>query len=575
VPTSVVITTAGSATGVVGQALASAPRFVVDDQNGRAMDGVRVAVAVVTGNGSLAGAPSTSRSDGTSIGAWTLGPTVGANQVTVTVDGLAPLTISAMASAGAVARIVPSTVNLLTIRVGEIVTPAPSAIVTDAFGNAIAGAAVSVSVVGGGSAPATAVTDTQGMVTVAGWSVGTIVGQNVLTLTAGAATTSFIANVTPGDPAALSTVSGDRQTSRAGTPLVAPILLRLADRYGNVVGGHTVTVVVSAGGGSLAGMATTSATDGMITLPIWTLGRSAVPQSLHVSAAELSADISATVATAYHIDVRFFGPEMSDAQKALFNNAAARLSAIVTGDVPDLRLTNVDLSNVCGIAGLPTLNETIDDIVIYASVQHIDGPSRILAQSGPCILRNQGAGYLTAAGVMAFDDADIDASDAQGLLQGVITHEMLHVLGVGTLWSLKGLLQAPGTAAVTYLGAAGRQGCVDDGGGFVCGSGVPVENNGVEGTADAHWRESVFQSELMTGYVNFGGMPLSAITVGSLADMGYVVDPFAADPFQVPGAGTTTSAIPTGARAWERPLPARGVVVEPNGTVTVGSTRPR
>src|SRR5262249_47144130 len=128
------------------------------------------------------------------------------------------------------------------------------------------------------------------------------------------------------------------------------------------------------------------------------------------------------------------------------------------------------------------------------------------------------------------------AMTANGTLQDVITHEMLHVVGVGTLWDIRSLLSGAGTSASTFLGANSKQGCIGDAGSSVCTLGVPVENNGVPGTADSHWRETTFQTELMTGYVNTGGMPLSAITVGSLADLGYVVNPFAADPFTVPGA---------------------------------------
>ena len=87
------------------------------------------------------------------------------------------------------------------------------------------------------------------------------------------------------------------------------------------------------------------------------------------------------------------------------------------------------------------------------------------------------------------------------------------------------------------------------------------------GTADSHWRESTFQTELMTGFVNTGGMPLSAITVGSLQDMGYIVNMLAADPFQVPLAGASANTIP-GDGTWEMRPPSPGVVISPNGVVT-------
>jgi hypothetical protein len=59
---------------------------------------------------------------------------------------------------------------------------------------------------------------------------------------------------------------------------------------------------------------------------------------------------------------------------------------------------------------------------------------------------------------------------------------------------------------------------------------VPVENTGGPGTADSHWRESVFGNELMTGTVNEVN-PLSRVTLGSMADLGYAVNLADADPY--------------------------------------------
>ena len=58
---------------------------------------------------------------------------------------------------------------------------------------------------------------------------------------------------------------------------------------------------------------------------------------------------------------------------------------------------------------------------------------------------------------------------------------------------------------------------------------VPIETQGGAGTARAHWSEAVFDSEMMTGWLDTapkGGMvadPLSTITTASLKDLGYVV----------------------------------------------------
>ena len=432
--------------------------------------------------------------------------------------------------------------------------------VSDAFGNSVSGASVQAKVSGGGTASSTFTSDTVGNVTVSAWTLGTKVGQDVLTLTVGSATLSFIANKVASDPAAMSIISGDQQTGLAGATLAAPILIGVTDRFGNTVLGQTVSFTVTKGGGDVGATATADAS-GTITVPSWRLGRTALPQVVHAAVGDAMLDVSATVQTAYHIDVRFFGPTLSEAQQAVFTNAAARLSAVVIGDLPDVTLKGFDAIRACGFRELPTLDEVVDDVVIFASVQNIDGGGNILAAAGPCGFRNAASGFLTTVGVMEFDAADVEGLVANGTLQDVITHEMLHVLGIGTLWSDRELLQDEGTTTVTYLGRGGAGGCFDSGGAPVCGAGVPVENHGGPGTADSHWRESTFQTELMTGYVNTGGMPLSAITVGSLQDMGYIVNMLAADPFQVPLAGASANTIPgdgdvgdASAKPWRRDI---------------------
>jgi hypothetical protein len=54
---------------------------------------------------------------------------------------------------------------------------------------------------------------------------------------------------------------------------------------------------------------------------------------------------------------------------------------------------------------------------------------------------------------------------------------------------------------------------------------VPVENEGEpgDGTWGSHWRESVFTSELMTGFANPGEEPLTRLTIASFEDLGYKV----------------------------------------------------
>jgi len=111
---------------------------------------------------------------------------------------------------------------------------------------------------------------------------------------------------------------------------------------------------------------------------------------------------------------------------------------------------------------------------------------------------------------------------------------MLHVVGYGTLWDLSGQLADPGTLNPFFLGPKARANFATyNGGALYSGIPVPVEETGGAGTRDSHWRESVFNHELMTGWIDLGAIPLSATTVGSLQDLGYTVDVSKADPFDL------------------------------------------
>jgi hypothetical protein len=66
---------------------------------------------------------------------------------------------------------------------------------------------------------------------------------------------------------------------------------------------------------------------------------------------------------------------------------------------------------------------------------------------------------------------------------------------------------------------------------------VPLENNTNVyggGSLGSHWRESVFDDELMTPSAN-GSLAISRLSIGSLKDMGYEVVFSTADSYQMPG----------------------------------------
>jgi len=131
----------------------------------------------------------------------------------------------------------------------------------------------------------------------------------------------------------------------------------------------------------------------------------------------------------------------------------------------------------------------------------------------------------------------------------VMLHELGHVFGIGTYWydgdvRLVNLPSGarrvdthfPGPNAVAAFDAAGGSGYT--------GGKVPVTNDPAEDAdAGGHWR-SVLCGEIMTR----GNCPgeevtvVSAITLGALADLGWVVDMSVAEDYALPSRDMAASA---------------------------------
>lgn len=246
--------------------------------------------------------------------------------------------------------------------------------------------------------------------------------------------------------------------------------------------------------------------------------------------------------TAYNIEIRYYGPEPSPQVRAAFETARLRVQSMVTADLPATLINNVNLTSneTCGVP--VTLNETVDDLVIFATVKTIDGVGKVQASSGPCLVRS--TGKLPVVGRMEMDVDDLNQLANTGRLDPVVLHEMLHVLGFGTIWDQVSPIRLSGAGGgdPRFTGPLAIQACSEAGGSSICAGGVPVENcvgiSGCgEGTRDSHWREPVFRAELMTGYVEAQNvaMPLSAMTIQSMGDLGYSVTVASADAYKIPG----------------------------------------
>ncbi len=237
-----------------------------------------------------------------------------------------------------------------------------------------------------------------------------------------------------------------------------------------------------------------------------------------------------TSSNGYTVTV-LFEPSVADKYKPVFQQAAARWQSIITGDLPDI--SNVDTSSICAPEVSIPGSVAVDDVVILVGT-FTEAPSGLLGYAGPC--RTRASNGLTAVGLMKFDTADLDGLLNAGLLNATITHEMGHVLGIGTLWGNKGLTSGtssnPNACGTNprYIGARGVAEYKALGG---TDTSVPLEDQFGPGSCEGHWRESVFKKELMTSYLNGGTNPLSRLSIASLEDLGYAVSYNSAETFSL------------------------------------------
>jgi len=430
--------------------------------------------------------------------------------------------------------------------------------VLDGAAKPVSGVTVTFSPVsGGGSVTGGRVTtDAAGGAEVGSWTMGTGAGLNQLRAeVAGVSPVVFEATAVAGPAASVASTAGNGQSAAENTEVAVAPTVRVEDAYGNPVAGLSVTFAVASGGGTIGTVSPSTDANGSASVESWTLGASPGANLLTATVAgsgitgnPVSFSATGTAAPSagplFDIEIRFNqGSVPTAAQQAAYDAAEARWELIITGDLPN---TVVDRP-VGTCTSTTPLNETIDDLVIFVTLEPIDGPGGVLGSAGPCLVRN--GTLLPLAGSMRFDSADLANLEVSGLLDEVILHEMGHVLGVGTLWGPLGLLVDPVAEGGTdphFVGTGALAAFNSVGGSGYTGAEVPVEAGGGPGTEDGHWRESLFGAELMTGWIDAGANPVSLVTVASLGDLGYAVNPGGAQAFNVtvkpsilprPGAG--------------------------------------
>jgi hypothetical protein len=202
-----------------------------------------------------------------------------------------------------------------------------------------------------------------------------------------------------------------------------------------------------------------------------------------------------------------FGNDIPEAIREGVRQAAARWSQIIIGDLPD--------------------EGAIDDIKIDVESGQLE--LNILATGGPDQFRPGGG--LPYHGVVTWSELALNESTARATQ--IALHEIAHVLGVGTLWESRNLLESQFGTSV-YAGRAALamyQFAVDS-----AAKGVPIQATAGDTGHGTHWADSwaavndqffdIMSSELNQ---NVAGRFISTVTVGAIHDLGYEVDYTQAD----------------------------------------------
>ena len=231
----------------------------------------------------------------------------------------------------------------------------------------------------------------------------------------------------------------------------------------------------------------------------------------------------------FDIELVFLDHAFTEWHRRVLQYAARHWMSMITEDEPDVVFSQNQVLSCGNDSYRIAAGERIDDLRIYVNAFPFPGDYsyRTLGLGGVSLTRQETR--LPVVGCMGFR---LSRLNDPAEFSEVALHEIGHALGFGNIWDGHGLLEDPdtdphfsGPLAIAAFDAAGGRG--------YSGAKVPVASD------KAHWKLPVLAGELMGpigGDRGEDGGALSAITIQSLADLGYGVDLTYAHAYTLPGA---------------------------------------
>ena len=277
------LATAPSSSTPSGVALTTPPAIQLRDALGNPVStaGVVVTASISSGAGALTSASATTSASGiATFTGLTISGSVGNFALTFASGGYSAVTSAPIAvSAGAPSVVTVSAGNNQSATVAAAVPVPPAVLVTDAWGNPVAGVPVAFSVVTTGAQIASGVTtgtsvtvttNASGIAALSSWTLGGTAQAYTLTATAAGVVSTplqFAATASPGNATQLAFTAAPAPTAANGAPLSPQPVLQLKDAQGNIVttAGVVITASIVSGTGTVTNATATTSAGGVAT----------------------------------------------------------------------------------------------------------------------------------------------------------------------------------------------------------------------------------------------------------------------------------------------------------------------